>query len=83
MYCNYVYNDPKSSLTEFKRRNGFEQVLVPRYFVPLSLKGRIALSLGIHNGLVKRIPKPIVSYLLRLRSRWYEYRSKAQSADAE
>ena len=45
-YCNYVYNDPDSSLTEFKRRNGFEQVLVPRYYIPLTLQGRIALKLG-------------------------------------
>jgi len=31
MYCNYVYNDPKISLTEFNRPSGFEQVLLPRY----------------------------------------------------
>ena len=57
MYCNYVYNDPDSSLTEFKRRNGFEQVLVPRYYVPLTLKGKIALRLGLHRGVKSLIPK--------------------------
>ena len=66
MYCNYVYNDPKSSLTEFKRRNGFEQVLVPRYYIPLTLKGKIALSLGFHTRLVQRIPAPVVTQLLKL-----------------
>jgi len=76
MYCNYVYNDPKSSLTEFKRRNGFEQVLLPRYYIPLTLKGKIAIRLGLHRELVKRIPKPIVAQLLKIRSHWYERKSK-------
>ena len=49
LYCNYVYNDPASSLTEFKRRNGFEKVLLPRYYVPLTAKGRLAMSLGLHR----------------------------------
>jgi hypothetical protein len=76
LYCNYIYNDPESSLTEFKRRNGFEQVLVPRYYVPLTLKGKIALRLGLHRGLVQRIPKPILIHLLRIRSFWYGRRLK-------
>jgi hypothetical protein len=75
-YCNYVYNDPDSSLTEFKRRNGFEQVLVPRYYIPLTLKGKIALKLGLHHGLVKFIPKSVFKQLLRLRTRWYARKSE-------
>jgi hypothetical protein len=74
VYCSYVYNDPKSSLTEFKRRNGFEQVLVPRYFVPLTLRGRLALRLGLHRGLTKRIPSALLVQLLRLRTLWYARR---------
>jgi hypothetical protein len=75
-YRNFIYNDPKSSLTEFKRRNGFEKVLLPRYYIPLTLKGKIALSLGAHRGLAQLIPKPIVSQLLGLRSRWYARKLK-------
>jgi len=74
MYCNYIYHDPNSSLTEFKRRNGFERVLLPRYYVPLTLKGKVALGLGLHRRLVERIPKPVVSQLLKIRSYWYERR---------
>jgi len=77
MYCNYIYNDPKSSLTEFKRRNGFEQVLVPRYYIPLTMKGKIALRLGFHHGLKGLIPNPLLIQLLRLRTAWYERRLKA------
>jgi hypothetical protein len=77
IYCNYVYNDPDSSLTEFKRRNGFEQVLVPRYYIPLTFKGEMALRLGIHRGIINVIPKPVFKQLLRLRSYWYARSSKA------
>lgn len=70
-YCNYTYNDPNSSLTEFKRRNGFEQILVPRFYVPLTTKGRIVLSAGLHRGLAQRIPKPLLSKLVRMKSRWH------------
>lgn len=81
-YCNYVYNDPDSSLTEFKRRSGFEQVLVPRYYVPLTLKGKIALKLGIHHGMVKRLPKGLVKQLLKARSAWYSRKLKTQQETA-
>lgn len=77
MYYNYIYNDPKSSLTEFKRRNGFQQVLLPRYYIPLTLKGRIALGGGLHKALAKHLPTPLVTWLLKMRNRWYEHRVKA------
>ncbi|HTY24159.1 MAG TPA: hypothetical protein VMC85_13585 [Desulfomonilaceae bacterium] len=83
LYCNYVYNDPKSSLTEFKRRNGFRQVLVPRYFVPLTYKGKVALKLGIYDGFVKLIPKPVVAKLLRIRSLWYERKLRTHTEVAQ
>jgi hypothetical protein len=74
VYCSFIYNDPNSSLTEFKRRNGFEQVLLPRYYIPLTLKGRLALSLRLHRGLAKHIPQALLVRLLKLRSRWYARR---------
>lgn len=77
LYCNYVYNDPNSSLTEFKRRNGFEAVLLPRYYIPLTQKGKVALKLGIHRGFAARIPKWLFGQLLKLRNAWYERRFKA------
>jgi hypothetical protein len=76
-YCNYVYNDPESSLTEFKRRNGFEKVLLPRYYIPLTLRGKVALSVGLHRGIAQSLPKPLLLKLLKMRGRWYERRAKA------
>lgn len=82
VYYSYIYNDPKSSLTEFKRRNGFEKALLPRYYVPLTLKGRAALSLGIHKGLAQRLPKPLLTRLLKLRNSWYEHRGKGNEGNS-
>ena len=48
-YLCYVFWSG-DSLAEFKRRCGFEPVRVPRYYVPLTARGRLALKLGAHRG---------------------------------
>src|SRR5438093_4861772 len=60
----------EGSLTEFKRRCGFEQTEVPRYYVPLSLKGRLALSCGVHRGWRSLVPQQMKASLKRLRTAW-------------
>ena len=42
-----------SSLGDFKRHNGFEKFELPRYMVPLSLKGKLFLNSKLY-GIVKR-----------------------------
>ena len=37
----------QSSLSDFKERNGFERVNLPRYYVPLTPLGELAFELGI------------------------------------
>ncbi len=59
------------SLAEFKRRCGFEKMRAPRYFVPLTPKGKLALKLGVHRGWKELVPGELKSSLKRLRSRWY------------
>lgn len=59
------------SLAEFKRRCGFEPVRVPRYWVPLTWKGRVALALGLHHGWKAMIPAGLKARLKALRRRWY------------
>jgi len=68
VYGSYAYNDTNSSLTEFKRRNGFEKVMFPRYFVPLTSKGLLAVKLGLHRGLWGNVPEPARAFLRRARS---------------
>jgi hypothetical protein len=76
IYGSYVYYDSNSSLTEFKRRNGFLAVPLPRYFIPLTLRGRIGLWLGLHRPVVANLPKPLYRMLFKLRKTWVEGRSK-------
>jgi hypothetical protein len=59
------------SLAEFKRRCGFEPVRVPRYWVPLTWKGRLALATGAHRGWKAMIPPALKARLKALRRRWY------------
>jgi len=70
VYGKYVYGKKDdSSLTEFKRRNGFEQINFPRYYIPLSAKGRVAINLGVHRGFHSLLPKPLHDLVLTCRSR--------------
>lgn len=60
------------SLSEFKRRCGFERTLVPRYYVPLTAKGRLGLQVGAHKGWSAMLPVNVKAPLKRLRASWYE-----------
>ena len=47
-YANFSYgNKQRDTLADFKRHNRFEKVELPRYYVPLTLAGRMALHLGL------------------------------------
>jgi len=70
VYGNYIYQDSNSSLTEFKRRNGFQQILVPRYYIPLTRKGKLALALKLHHGIKEVLPKRLLRVLLKGR-KWF------------
>lgn len=74
VYGNYVYKDPKSSLTEFKRRNGFEEVLIPRYYIPMTLKGKIALQMKLHHRIADLLPLRAWRMVSRLRALAVQYR---------
>jgi hypothetical protein len=56
IYGQYIYGKTASSLTEFKRRSGFQAVIVPRYFVATSRWGQIAIRLSLHRDLRSLIP---------------------------
>jgi hypothetical protein len=70
LYCKYIYHF-EDALTEFKRRNGFVQVLYPRYYVPLSIKGAFAIRTGLHLGARNLLPKRLIAALLALRTKYY------------
>jgi hypothetical protein len=75
-YGKYFYGKRGAdSLNDFKKRNGFEQVDIPRYYFPLTLKGKIALKLKLHKGLLFLIPSFIVKILLNIRSKLYSVKN--------
>lgn len=60
------------TLTAFKHYCGFEKTSIPRYYVPLTAKGKWALKYGIHHGWREWIPDAVKIPLKRLRKTWYE-----------
>ena len=78
MYGKYRYgNKDKSSLIDFKHRNGFEEVLVPRYYVPLTLRGSVCLRLKLHRGPLGLFPESAIRVGADLRAKWYKLRLSA------
>jgi len=65
---------------EFKDHNGFRRVNLPRYYIPLTNVGRMALALGLHKGWTSRVPDPILSRLRSLRKAWYLRKMKTVGA---
>jgi hypothetical protein len=73
VYSNFAYGKRKSdSLSDFKERNAFERVDLPRYFVPLTALGWSAYKLGLHKKIADRIPENLILRLRDLRSSWYQ-----------
>lgn len=78
VYGKFTYGRKgEDSLTAFKKRSGFQRLNVPRYYVPLSIWGRITLRLSLHRSLSEVVPAPALRLLLKLRSKWHETVPKA------
>jgi hypothetical protein len=69
VYGNFDYGTGGGGLAEFKIHNGFQKVLVPRYFVPLTFRGRISLSLNLNHGIRQMIPKKLLKILMDMRKK--------------
>ncbi len=71
VYAKFVYGvkgvDP---LSDFKKHHAFERMDFPRYYIPITIKGAIALRLRLHKSFVEILPQPLVFWLLGLRTRW-------------
>jgi len=76
-YLCYTYWDERS-LGGFKKKNGFERFDVPRYYVPLTVKGKVALSLNLHRGFKGMLPERLKNRLKDLRNRYYNKKSKGK-----
>ena len=72
VYSKYTYGKKGSvSLLNFKRHNGFKQIDIPRYYVPLTLIGKAALKLKLHRGIIEMMPEKMVEKLRNAKFAWY------------
>lgn len=65
-------NKRDSSLREFKERNGFSEMLVPRYHVPLNMWGAFCVRTKLNRGLLGVLPPRVITIATRLRTAWYD-----------
>jgi hypothetical protein len=72
VYSNFTYGKrQQNSLADFKERNGFQRIEVPRYYVPLTRAGKVAYQLGLHRRFADYVPAPLAAKLRELRAAWY------------
>jgi hypothetical protein len=62
-------NKRHTPLREFKIRNGFEEVLLPHYYVPLTMKGALSVKLKLHRGLLGILPHGAITFLVNARAK--------------
>jgi len=75
-YGKFSYgNKRNSSMREFKIRNGFEEILVPRYYIPLTPWGEVCTRLKLYRGLVGILPESVIALGVGARAKWYNLRS--------
>lgn len=65
-------NKRDNPITQFKVRNGFEEVLIPRYFIPLTVWGRLCLKIGFHRGMVGMLPNRVLQTGVAVRGKAYQ-----------
>jgi len=66
-------NKRLTSLREFKERNGFSEILVPRYYIALTRWGRLCMRVRLHRGLLGILPHGAIMAALRFRTLWVNF----------
>jgi hypothetical protein len=64
-------NKRDNPLREFKTRNGFEEVLIPRFYVPLTKWGGLSIKLKLHRGLIGILPHRAIMLGVNARKKLY------------
>jgi hypothetical protein len=67
-------NKGDSPLRVFKVRNGFEEMLMPRFYVPLTAFGTVCTKLRLYRGLVGLLPESMIKIGVSARAKWYDLR---------
>ena len=76
-YGMFSYGNKRdSSLLSFKTRNGFKEILVPRFYIPLTPWGALCLKLKLHRGLLGVLPPIAITAGVKARAGWYALKDK-------
>jgi len=77
-YSGFSYGKKlRDSLSDFKERNGFQRIEVPRYYVPLTPLGNLALRFGLHHRLLDHLPESAAAKLREFRETYYNRKLQA------
>jgi hypothetical protein len=75
VYSKFAYGKKlRSSLSDFKERNGFQRVDLPRYYVPLTRWGSLAFKMGLHRSLFDLVSESVGAKLRDMRTAWYRHK---------
>jgi hypothetical protein len=78
VYSNFAYGKKQSDgLSDFKERNAFQRIDVPRYYVPLTRLGSAVFRLGLHHRMVDYFPERLSAKLRDIRNAWYDRKFQA------
>jgi hypothetical protein len=69
----------RRTLGDFKKHHGFKLMTIPRYYVPLNLRGRAALALRFHRRLSEFVPGGWQDVFANLRAKWYLFKYRANA----
>lgn len=77
IYGDFNYgNKGESSIREFKTRNGFEEVRMPRFYVPLSRWGALCMEMKLHRGHLAILPRSVLQFGAGVRAKWYSVKQQ-------
>jgi hypothetical protein len=71
-YGQFNYGNKRDSpLREFKVRNGFEEILKPKFYVPLTRWGALCMKMKLHRGVLGILPNNMIAMGIGARGKWY------------
>jgi hypothetical protein len=71
----------RDALSDFKYHNRFMKIDIPRYYVPLTKKGDIAIMLKLHRDISQIFPEDVIIIMKNIRRKWYERRIQGKKSD--
>ncbi len=76
-YDRFNYgNKGDNPLREFKERNGFIEMPLPTYYIPLTVWGRFCVATKLYRGWMGILPHCAITTAVKLRAKWHTRRNR-------